>query len=667
MPTRASHAAQLRVLRAIALARAGRLGAALGQVRAAQAEGGDDVLALVAGAAVCFVARDFQGAFDALDRATMVDPTWLDRIVEDRVRYATSLGWDQEVRASLELAMREQPDEARWFALATQCFVRGGALERGLAAATRALALTPDSVSLGLEVASLSTELGGDEQAVAACEAVARRIPDDAERHQLAVARILRSAGEFTGARRKLEQVLQRSPQQAGIVYELAELALWRGDLDEALEQLEHARDLDASHPAARRLQGIVEMLRGAPARAVPLFDEAIAGDPSDAPTLVWRAEAAYRLGDDDTAHELLSRATMCADGYLFVAWMVRQLVVSREGASDEVPAHRIEEFREAVCQIVPHAHDVFAKRERVSTVQVIELALTRMRGNRTTTATFVDDAGVLQRVRSRSGVRRASRQALQLIRVLPPEEVVSALDRVVRQYPEAALPVCHRGELFLWLGDLERARADLEAALRINPHTRWAYIGLSGIDILQGDPQRALETCAHGVQMMGNTEGPAVYVYRGEAYRLLGRYEEARADLEKAVAITPTRIGAWVDLALLHAQVGDDEAFERTWTHLEGVAIGLLADASREVGVAAWPPSDDDRRRVLAHALAMMRGNRSTSCPTYFTREGSLRFVQPHARPVADPRAQSMHMLDRAHALLSGLGELSRRTRASR
>lgn len=667
MATASSPRAQARVFRAIGLARARRWGQALAQVHRALAEGEGDALVLVASAAIRFVARDYQGALDCLDRAIELDAALFDHIVEDRVRYASSLGWDQEVREILELAMSEQPDEPRWFVHATRCFVRAGALDRALEAASHALELAPGSVGLRMEVATLLADLGRNAQAAHAAQVAAERAPDCGRRHMPSIARIFRRAGAFAEARQHFEQALQQQPGRPDIVLELAELALWHGDVDEALRRVDQASALDPAHPGLFRARGVVQMLAGAPDRAVPLLDAALEAEPSDASTLIWRAEAAHRLGDDAQAHRLLSRATMQADGYLFVAWIVRLLVVAREGGEDEIRPHHVEEFRDAVMEIVPDAHEAFASGRWAPLVEVLETALERMRGNRTTTATFVDASGVLRRVQARSGVRHASRHALQLVRALPPARVIEALDEIVRRHPKASLPICHRGELYLWLGDLERARADLEAALDIHPFTRWAYIGLTGIDILQGDPEAALRTSAHGVRTMGNTEGPAVYAYRGEAYRLLGRCEEARADLEKVVEITPTRIGAWFDLALVYAQTRDTAAFERVWDHLERAAMGLLSDASRELGIPLWVAPDarascEDRKRVLEHALTMMRGNRSTSCPTYFTREGQLRFVQPYAAHADGPHAQDERTLDRAQALLGGHGALLKR-----
>src|SRR5690606_20631480 len=109
------------------------------------------------------------------------------------------------------------------------------------------------------------------------------------------------------------------------------------------------------------------------------------AHDDSDYIALVWRAEAAMHLGDPDTAHDLLSKATMCAPGFLFVAWMIRFLVVAEEERGDEpVVPHRTEEFRAAVEEIVPEAREAFRRRDREMLKAAVRAALARMGGNRT-------------------------------------------------------------------------------------------------------------------------------------------------------------------------------------------------------------------------------------------------------------------------------------------
>lgn len=645
---------------ALASLRAGRRATAARQVAEVLAGADVDDAVLLVAASIRFVAREHQGALEVLDRVIARRGVGLRRAVAERVGFAGLLGWDQEVRATLEAAMAIEPHEPRWCALATPMFVRAGATEQALRVARRALELEPASARMGIEVARLHAELGHEAEAIATIEAARVHVPAASVMHHLGMAHVLRDAGAFDQARIELEAAWRLEPTRVQTMLDLAEQALWSGDAPTALRWASAAEAVDAAAGGAARVRGVVAMLEGDAARAAPCFDRAVALDPDDAVALCWRAEAAYRMQQHALAHELLTRATMRAEGFLFVAWVLRLLVVLHEPARQILQPRRFEELREAVEEIVPEARAVLEQPSKAPLVRCLELALERMRGNRTPTATFVDEHGTLRRVRSRSGVRHAARHALQLIRVLTPAETLTALDEVVRRHPDSPLPICHRGELRSWLGDVAGARADLEATLRLDPLTRWAYIGLSGLDLLEDDPERALRTSAHGVRTMGHTEGPAVHVHRGEALRRLGRHDEARVDLERAIELSPTRISAWVDLALVHAATGRRDAFDDAWRHLEAAAPGLLSDASRELAVTLWgdpgeTPSLDERARVLEHALSMMRGNRSTSCATYFTREQRLRFVQPFSATAKRPHDDDEPTLARAEALLRG------------
>ena len=139
----------------------------------------------------------------------------------------------------------------------------------------------------------------------------------------------------------------------------------------------------------------------------------------------------------------------------------------------------------------------------------------------------------------------------------------------------------------------------------------------------------------ALGIEQMANTTGPAVYPHRAEALRRLGRFDEARADLARAMDSNPTRLGTWINLGLLEAAVGDAPAQARAFAEVRRRAAGLLADAAEEIGEAAWVdgdalPSAAVQRRLLDHMLVMLRGNRATGLITYFRKDGSLHVLSP-------------------------------------
>jgi tetratricopeptide (TPR) repeat protein len=186
--------------------------------------------------------------------------------------------------------------------------------------------------------------------------------------------------------------------------------------------------------------------------------------------------------------------------------------------------------------------------------------------------------------------------------------------------------------------------------------------MGLSTLDLLAGEPERALEINARGVEVMRNSEGPAIHAFRGEALRLLGQLERAIPELERAAAAHPARASSVINLALAYAADGREQPTRTLWQRLaHEQACGLVSDAAREldegrplarqssllepkpiaplpqarriVGDHGWEPTLEVIVAVLERALQMMGGNRSSGLLTYWTSDGRLRFVQqwPH------------------------------------
>ena len=99
--------------------------------------------------------------------------------------------------------------------------------------------------------------------------------------------------------------------------------------------------------------------------------------------------------------------------------------------------------------------------------------------------------------------------------------------------------------------------------------------LAVAGVAMLRGAYDEALRVCAEGVRVMGDTSGPAVFIYRGEVLRRMGRLEEARADLELAVRRSPRCLSATINLALISDEAKYAEVvFDR--------APALMSDARR-------------------------------------------------------------------------------------
>ena len=654
-----------RLLRACFLGQDQQLASARADVEAALAHAGDNpVVGLVAGM-VSFVTRDYQRALDILDAVARTHAGPLaTRARQQYVHIATGLGWDHDARAAIEAAIEATPGDPSWRGQAVRLFSRARDWQRALDHAEAALEQLPDNPRLWMEAAGAYAHLGRTEPARAALERTLALVPagDEAELGFLREAvRVAIDAGAFDLAEATLARARGLDPEAADLGVRAAELHAWRDDEAAAAAVIAEVLERAPEFGPALRMRGAASVRAGRYTEAVAELERALAHAPTDYQAHLWLAEALLRLERYPEAHAALHHGTAHADGFVFVAWLLRFLVVAAEQpeAEAEVPVNRTEEFELALRELCPElAERALTSRRSDDFVAAVEAALAGLRGNRSAYPTQRVD-GRLTRLRTRTGCRHASRRALQLIRVASADECLAAFDEIVAAYPGSSLPLCHRGELRLWLGDEAGARADLEAAIASVEGTRWAYMGLSTLDLLADDPQACLDRNAHGVAVMQNSEGPAIHVFRGEAKRKLGRLDDAIVELEASVERHPARVGATVNLALAYHAAGREDEFESVWRRLaDEQASGLISDAAAELGVQVFGDPDQrpdaaTRVAVLERALVRMGGNRSSSLPCYRTASGRLRFVPVWPNPSGGPHARDHQHLEQAKRIL--------------
>lgn len=650
-----------RLLRACFLAQDGKLAWARRDVTEALAHGGHNpVVGLVAGM-ILFATRDYQRAVEQLERVANTSSggsAHRARVV--LVNMTAALGWDHDARRTIEAAIAAEPDDASWHAHAVRLFARGRHWQAALDHAQRALALTPDNPRMWMEAAGLYARLDQREQAIAALQrALALAPSDDALLYQREGARVAIDAGAFELAFACLERGLTIDPQAPELHVQIAELHSWSDDDEQARAATQRALAIDPEWGPALRMSGALELRSGRPEPAIELLRRAIERDSTDYQAHLWLAEAYLRVGRFAEAHAQLHPGTMHADGFLFVAWLLRFSILAAEQQDPDelLTPNRVEEFEQALRELCPElAEQALASMRAGPLTAAVEAALAALRGNRSVYPTHVVD-GRLTRLHTRTGCRHQSRWALQLLRVATGEQCLAHFEAIIAKHPRSSLPLCHRGELHLWLGNFDAARADLEAAIASVEGTRWAYMGLSTLALLRGDAQECLAINARGVEVMEGTEGPAIHVYRGEAKRKLGRIDEAIVELEQALEHHPARASATINLTLCYLRAGRRDAFERLWLRLrDQQAAGLLSDAARELGVMLIgdddeQPDDQTKAAVLERSLTMMGGNRSSGLLTYWTSDGQLRFVPLWPGP--RPHARDHHHLEQAKRTL--------------
>ncbi|MCC6874606.1 MAG: hypothetical protein IT378_09905 [Sandaracinaceae bacterium] len=443
-------------------------------------------------------------------------------------------------------------------------------------------------------------------------------------------------------------RIVEAAPDDPGALAALAQLALWSLDLDGAGEA---ARALEAAHPAdpaGPRVRAAVHVLRGDAREAIGFADRSLALDPDDVEAMLWRAEASLRASDLADASAWVERAAG-QGAQQFPVSVLRAHIDARIDAERALragvpaPQHDRAAVEHRYPKLFgPHLRRWAAGEEEIEMVASVEKRrevtgriLADLGGNRTSNATVVVETErgvVLARVHPRSP-RRLSGAALQRVVGEPLESVLHDLDALHARFPGSPQPLCYRGELRLWLGDYEQALRDFERAETIRP-SRWVFVGQAAVHVLQGDWERArrpFDRCA----ALGHTKGETTRVYLGEAHRRRGELPAALSQLRAAVAERPSRLGAWINLALAAPRSGDGPGAEDALANVRALAPALLLLASERAGAEVPAAMDGGAEAVLEECLALMRGTRSSTLITYVDGQGTLR-VLPRPERIA-------------------------------
>ncbi|EDM79862.1 hypothetical protein PPSIR1_22511, partial [Plesiocystis pacifica SIR-1] len=266
--------------------------------------------------------------------------------------------------------------------------------------------------------------------------------------------------------------------------------------------------------------------------------------------------------------------------------------------------------------------------------------ALARLGGNRSPRVTVLEDRPEGPRLRLAPELQspRSEVEALQAqLRNRPAGEVLRALDEHAARHPDVPFGRSYAAELDLWTGDYARALERFDA-LWAETRTRWAYIGAGAAAMFLGDEDGALARWREGLRVYElYLDGEATHTYQAELWRKRGQPERARELLEHTLASTGTRLGAWINCALVGHALGDADLRARGLAFAQRHAPQLLWSAQRSVERDAFHPGTRPAigdPAVLERALVLMRGNRSSGMHTFFDDEGRFRvFAHDHAR----------------------------------
>ena len=144
--------------------------------------------------------------------------------------------------------------------------------------------------------------------------------------------------------------------------------------------------------------------------------------------------------------------------------------------------------------------------------------------------------------------------------------EAIEVAGQALAAEPDSRDALAVRGDAYLQLGELERAREDYEKLLAAKPDLL-AHARMAGLLYAEGDAQAALDSWAAAVRASEQDRAPASLrawslVRQGELHFRTGNWDEAGECYKRAAAIEPDDPDVLDHLAELHAARGEfDEA----------------------------------------------------------------------------------------------------------
>lgn len=456
--------------------------------------------------------------------------------------------------------------------------------------------------------------------------AAAMRVHARGREQCLDAATMQREAGEFLAAEHTLERLVCEHPDDVEAQHLLASSCLWRTDHGAAasMARARLARAPDDS--VALRILGVAEFLAGDVDAGLTHLTAALALDERDDEAHLWRARLFDRLGRYGEARGEIAKVALGDH----VAWQLLWPLIEEHadpGHSTGLRTWFIVD--QNIRQLLGDEAPVDSKASHAVAVDAIERSLVKLGGNYSARLTTPTSDGSLQWLDQVESPRHRSEQLQFQASYRPLDEVIAQFESLATAHPEVPFFTTYPAELLLWRGEYEHALARFEQVWYAT-RTRWGYVGAGAAAMLLGSDERALQLWEEGKAYYTFMDAEATYCYRGELSLRRGDLEHARADLELAVRARPARLGAWMNLALLHHAQADEGPMREAAARVEQLCPAFVWLVRRELGheQGLRMLDVDALARVLERLRERMRGNRSSVMYTMIDAEGLLRVI---------------------------------------
>jgi tetratricopeptide (TPR) repeat protein len=313
----------------------------------------------------------------------------------------------------------------------------------------------------------------------------------------------------------------QTTPQAApasGASVAVAHTLLERGDATDAIAMLEMLQKQTPKPPGISHELGLAYYRNGKLAEAEKAFADAMQEDPTDEESVQLRGLTLYRLGHPAEAIPYLEKIRKWTPNGNADANYVLGLCYMN--------AQRFDEARAAFATQYGFAPD--------------SGGAWLLMGDMLLRANFAEIA------------LQAGQKALQATPNLPlshflmgevylyksdPQKALAEFNQERRINPAYAPTYDRLGDVYLQLGDYQRAQESLTRALSLDISSTGPFIQMGKVFLKKNDPQTAAMYLEHAEKMdPGNS---LTHMLLGQAYRGLGRKDQARQEFESAAKIS--------------------------------------------------------------------------------------------------------------------------------
>jgi len=150
-------------------------------------------------------------------------------------------------------------------------------------------------------------------------------------------------------------------------------------------------------------------------------------------------------------------------------------------------------------------------------------------------------------------------------------------------QHPDVALQACNRivgdpsetsesrgaafngrGMIYYQRGDADRAMADFDAAIRLNPRDAMAFNNRGSVHKMNRDAQRAIADYSEAIRL--DRTNAMAFRNRGVLYAGIDDKNRALADFNEAVWLDPKNVYGLLWRGVVHASMGNKDLAEADW-----------------------------------------------------------------------------------------------------